>query len=58
MNKIFEFDNRIAKEIMIPRKEMAAVSTEMTMAEMLEVMLKENTRAGLSQTGTKTVSSV
>lgn len=41
MNKIFEFDNRIAKEIMIPRKEMAAVSTEMTMAEMLEVMLKE-----------------
>ncbi|MEC0644176.1 hemolysin family protein, partial [Bacillus spizizenii] len=41
VNKIFEFDNRIAKEIMIPRKEMAAVSTEMTMAEMLEVMLKE-----------------
>lgn len=55
MNKIFEFDNRIAKEIMIPRKEMAAVSTEMTMAEMLEVMLKENTRAGQSQLGTKTV---
>ncbi|MEC1738716.1 hemolysin family protein [Bacillus mojavensis] len=41
VNKIFEFDNRIAKEIMIPRKEMAAVSTDMTMAEMLEVILKE-----------------
>ncbi|MCY9161781.1 hemolysin family protein [Bacillus atrophaeus] len=41
VNKIFEFDNRIAKEIMIPRKEMAAVSTDMTMNETLQIMLKE-----------------
>lgn len=41
VNKIFEFDNRLAKEIMIPRKEMAAVSTDMSIPEMLEMMLKD-----------------
>ncbi|MBY8912657.1 hemolysin family protein [Bacillus sp. YC2] len=41
VNKIFEFDNRIAKEIMIPRKEMAAVSTDMSIPEMLDMMLKD-----------------
>ncbi|WP_047476667.1 hemolysin family protein [Bacillus siamensis] len=41
VNKIFEFDNRIAKEIMIPRKEIAAVSTDMTVPEMLDMMLKD-----------------
>lgn len=41
MNKIFDFDNRIAKEIMIPRKEIAAVSTDMDVPEMLDMMLKD-----------------
>ncbi|MGY8613158.1 hemolysin family protein [Bacillus velezensis] len=41
VNKIFDFDNRIAKEIMIPRKEIAAVSTDMDVPEMLDMMLKD-----------------
>ncbi|MFN2746867.1 MULTISPECIES: hemolysin family protein [unclassified Bacillus (in: firmicutes)] len=41
VNKIFEFDNRIAKEIMVPRTEIASVSVDMPIDEALSVMLKE-----------------
>ncbi|MGG3571240.1 hemolysin family protein [Bacillus gobiensis] len=41
MDKIFDFDNRLAREIMIPRTEMATVSIEATMEEALHFMLNE-----------------
>ncbi|WP_307893758.1 hemolysin family protein [Bacillus swezeyi] len=41
VNKIFEFDNRIAKEIMVPRTEIASVPADMPIDEALTVMLKE-----------------
>lgn len=41
VNKIFEFDNRIAKEIMVPRTEIASLSADMPIDEALAVMLKE-----------------
>lgn len=41
VNKIFEFDNRIAKEIMVPRTEIAYVSADMPIDEALQLMLKE-----------------
>ncbi|MDA7028148.1 hemolysin family protein [Bacillus sp. CLL-7-23] len=41
VNKIFEFDNRIAKEIMVPRTEIASVPVDLPIEEALSVMLKE-----------------
>jgi CBS domain containing-hemolysin-like protein len=41
VNKIFEFDNRIAKEIMVPRTEMVTFSKTSTMKEILETIRKE-----------------
>ncbi|WP_203334861.1 hemolysin family protein [Planococcus beigongshangi] len=37
VNKIFEFDERIAKEIMVPRTEMKTVDKELTLKEVFEV---------------------
>ncbi|MBU8918768.1 hemolysin family protein [Bacillus sp. FJAT-29953] len=42
VNNIFEFNNRIAKEIMVPRTEIAAFDKSQTVAECLEIMKKEN----------------
>ncbi len=38
VNKIFEFDDRIAKEIMVPRTEMMTVEKDMTLREVFDVM--------------------
>lgn len=37
VNKIFEFDDRIAKEIMVPRTEMMTIEKEMTAAEIFNM---------------------
>lgn len=42
MNKIFEFDDRIAKEIMVPRTEMNIISKEMPAEEALQKCLVKN----------------
>ncbi|MDQ6596328.1 hemolysin family protein [Bacillus salipaludis] len=41
VNKIFEFDNRIAKEIMVPRTEIIALSKDATMKEIIETVREE-----------------
>ncbi|HEY4554265.1 MAG TPA: hemolysin family protein, partial [Bacillaceae bacterium] len=41
VNNIFKFDNRIAKEIMVPRTEMISLSTEDDMQEWMRVIKKE-----------------
>src|SRR6185437_13936274 len=41
VNKIFEFDNRIAKEIMVPRTEMASLSKDDTLETFLQVLRVE-----------------
>jgi len=41
VNNIFKFDNRIAKEIMVPRTEMISLSTEDNFQEWLHVIKKE-----------------
>jgi len=41
VNNIFEFDNRIAKEIMVPRTEMVSFPLEMTMEEVLGIIREE-----------------
>jgi len=41
MNKIFEFDDRVAKEIMVPRTEIVAASVEKSFQENLETMSME-----------------
>ncbi|MGG1396442.1 hemolysin family protein [Bacillus salipaludis] len=41
VNKIFEFDNRIAKEIMVPRTEIIALSKDATMKEIIEIVREE-----------------
>lgn len=38
VNKIFEFDDRIAKEIMVPRTEMMTIEKDMTLRDMFEMM--------------------
>lgn len=38
VNRIFEFDDRIAKEIMLPRTEMMTVDKEMTLSQVFEVL--------------------
>lgn len=37
VNKIFEFDERIAKEIMVPRTEMKVIEKDLTLKEVFEV---------------------
>ena len=44
VNKIFEFDDRIAKEIMVPRTEMHIISKEMPAEEALQKCLRKNIR--------------
>ncbi|HEY2421211.1 MAG TPA: hemolysin family protein [Neobacillus sp.] len=41
VNRIFEFDNRIAKEIMVPRTEVITLSKEATMDEIIETVKEE-----------------
>jgi CBS domain containing-hemolysin-like protein len=41
VNNIFEFDNRIAKEIMVPRTEIVSLNEEARLSEVLEVILNE-----------------
>ncbi|KAB7704793.1 DUF21 domain-containing protein [Bacillus aerolatus] len=41
VNNIFEFDDRIAKEIMVPRTEMVTLSKEMTIQQFIEVVREE-----------------
>ncbi|WML49698.1 hemolysin family protein [Neobacillus sp. PS3-34] len=41
VNKIFEFDNRIAKEIMVPRTEIMSLSKDDTLETFLEVLREE-----------------
>ena len=41
VNKIFEFDNRIAKEIMVPRTEMISLSKDDTLETFLKVVQEE-----------------
>ncbi|HSI66393.1 MAG TPA: hemolysin family protein, partial [Planococcus sp. (in: firmicutes)] len=38
VNKIFEFDDRIAKEIMVPRTEMSTIDKSMTLKEVFELI--------------------
>lgn len=38
VNKIFEFDDRIAKEIMVPRTEMVSLSKDQTLEEFLSIV--------------------
>ncbi|WP_339254074.1 hemolysin family protein [Sporosarcina sp. FSL W8-0480] len=38
VNKIFEFDDRVAKEIMVPRTEMMTIEKDMTLRDMFEMM--------------------
>ncbi|WP_160725235.1 hemolysin family protein [Bacillus sp. USDA818B3_A] len=42
VNNIFEFDDRIAKEIMVPRTEIVAFDKSQTLAECLEILKNEN----------------
>jgi CBS domain containing-hemolysin-like protein len=42
VNKIFEFDNRIAKEIMVPRTEFIAIKKDMPIHDILEIVSKQN----------------
>ncbi len=42
VNNIFEFDERIAKEIMVPRKEIVSLSIDDTFADVVETLRKEN----------------
>ncbi|KAA0547672.1 HlyC/CorC family transporter [Bacillus sp. BGMRC 2118] len=42
MNNIFQFDDRIAKEIMIPRTELVAFSKDMPLAECIQLASEEN----------------
>ncbi|WP_246483851.1 hemolysin family protein [Heyndrickxia vini] len=41
VNKIFEFDNRIAKEIMVPRTEITSLSKEDSFEELLQTIREE-----------------
>lgn len=41
VNNIFEFDDRVAKEIMVPRTEMICLSTENSLAENMEIISTE-----------------
>ena len=41
VNKIFEFDDRLAKEIMVPRTEIVAFDQSLTLEECLEIVKQE-----------------
>ncbi len=41
VNKIFEFDDRIAKEVMVPRTEIATLSKKDTIQEFLKILSEE-----------------
>jgi CBS domain containing-hemolysin-like protein len=41
VNKIFEFDNRIAKEVMVPRTEIVSLSKDDTLQTLLQVLQEE-----------------
>ncbi|MGP7818963.1 hemolysin family protein [Niallia sp. 01092] len=41
VNKIFEFDNRIAKEIMVPRTEIISLEQTSTLEDLLEIIHEE-----------------
>ncbi|WP_394136606.1 hemolysin family protein [Cytobacillus oceanisediminis] len=41
VDRIFEFDNRVAKEIMVPRTEIVSLPEESTLSEILDVILDE-----------------
>ena len=41
VNKIFDFDNRVAKEIMVPRTEIVTFSGDSTLKEILETIKEE-----------------
>ncbi|MEH6945360.1 hemolysin family protein [Bacillus sp. JJ722] len=41
VNKIFEFDERIAKEIMVPRTEIVSVDKEYSLQDVMEIVLQE-----------------
>jgi CBS domain containing-hemolysin-like protein len=41
VNKIFEFDNRIAKEIMVPRTEMVSLSKDDSLETFLQILREE-----------------
>jgi CBS domain containing-hemolysin-like protein len=42
VNNIFEFDERIAKEIMVPRTEMITIASDNTLAEIMQTIQTEN----------------
>ncbi|KAB7668830.1 hemolysin family protein [Bacillus sp. B1-b2] len=42
VNNIFEFDERIAKEIMVPRTEMITISVDNTFDEIMTILKEEN----------------
>ncbi|MCT2345181.1 hemolysin family protein [Niallia taxi] len=42
VNNIFEFDERIAKEIMVPRTEMVTISLDNTFDEIMDILEEEN----------------
>ncbi|XXM73045.1 hemolysin family protein [Lysinibacillus sphaericus] len=42
VNNIFEFDERIAKEIMVPRKEIVSLSIDDTFTDVVETLRREN----------------
>ncbi|MBC8831358.1 CBS domain-containing protein, partial [Escherichia coli] len=41
VNKIFDFDERMAKEVMIPRTEIVTVDTGSTIGELSDIMQNE-----------------
>ncbi len=41
VDRIFEFDNRVAKEIMVPRTEIVSLDESATLSQVLEVVLHE-----------------
>ncbi|MFE8696237.1 hemolysin family protein [Cytobacillus sp. FJAT-53684] len=41
VNRIFEFDNRIAKEVMVPRTEIISLDENATLSEVLEIIMNE-----------------
>ncbi|AQX56249.1 hemolysin family protein [Priestia flexa] len=54
VNNIFEFDNRVAREIMIPRTEIVTVSTDDRVEDFLRVAVAERyTRYPVTESGNK-----
>lgn len=42
INSIFEFDDTVAKEVMTPRTDIIAISSEVTLEELLDIIVEEN----------------